>query len=73
MQLLYLLVTFLAFSSHFVADGRIKNKGWWKNAVFYQIYPRSFMDSDNDGIGDLRGIIKITTILIINIIKRKIK
>lgn len=35
--------------------GEIKNKGWWKNAVFYQIYPRSFMDSDDDGVGDLQG------------------
>lgn len=33
----------------------IKNKGWWKNTVFYQIYPWSFMDSNNDGIGDLKG------------------
>jgi alpha-glucosidase len=30
---------------------------WWKNAVFYQIYPRSFQDSNADGVGDLRGII----------------
>lgn len=33
-------------------------KAWWKEAVVYQIYPRSFMDSNGDGIGDLQGIIK---------------
>ena len=30
---------------------------WWKSAVIYQIYPRSFSDSNQDGIGDLQGII----------------
>src|SRR5713226_8933495 len=29
---------------------------WWQHAVFYEIYPRSFADSDNNGIGDLNGI-----------------
>jgi alpha-glucosidase len=34
----------------------LKEKNWWRNAVFYEIYPRSFADSNNDGIGDLKGI-----------------
>ena len=34
------------------------NTKWWKNAVVYQIYPKSFQDSNQDGIGDLKGIIK---------------
>ncbi|WP_085060027.1 glycoside hydrolase family 13 protein [Staphylococcus haemolyticus] len=34
------------------------NKNWWKEAVAYQVYPRSFNDTNNDGIGDLPGVIE---------------
>ncbi|MFP4363146.1 MAG: glycoside hydrolase family 13 protein [Spirochaetia bacterium] len=33
-------------------------KNWWKEGIVYQIYPRSFNDSNNDGIGDLQGIVE---------------
>ena len=32
-------------------------RGWWEKAVFYELYPKSFQDSNGDGIGDIRGII----------------
>ena len=38
-------------------SGQPAERGWWRKAVVYQIYPRSFADSDGDGIGDVRGII----------------
>ncbi|NMP29995.1 alpha-glucosidase [Thalassotalea sp. M1531] len=36
----------------------MQQQPWWRGAVIYQIYPRSFMDANNDGIGDLQGIIQ---------------
>ena len=50
-------------------DGTLSHDGpdevpWWREAVFYQIYPRSFADSDGDGVGDLRGIISQLDMLV---------
>ncbi|OYO24171.1 glucohydrolase [Enemella dayhoffiae] len=44
--------------SGFVVPAHRADPDWWRSAVVYQIYPRSFADSNGDGVGDLRGIIQ---------------
>ena len=39
-------------------DNTLKETDWLKDAVFYEIYPQTFYDTNNDGIGDIRGIIE---------------
>lgn len=39
------------------ATPKYNQRAWWKESVIYQIYPRSFYDSNNDGVGDIKGII----------------
>nr|XP_029715278.1 maltase 2-like isoform X3 [Aedes albopictus]XP_029715279.1 maltase 2-like isoform X3 [Aedes albopictus] len=54
---LYRIILLLAISSTVHCTGSSsESRDWWQDTVFYQIYPRSFMDSDGDGVGDLRGI-----------------
>ena len=52
--LLFLASSLFAQSSNTAVDA--EGHPWWKHAVFYEVYPRSYMDSNNDGIGDLNGI-----------------
>src|SRR3954470_8047298 len=57
MKRLYPLILFaLLLSSTLLAQVKDIDRDWWKHAVFYEVYPRSFADSNNDGLGDLNGI-----------------
>jgi len=60
-RLCVILSFLLVFSYHSLAPAQsnpvdAEGHQWWQHAVFYEIYPRSFADSNNDGIGDLNGI-----------------
>ncbi|MGD0757987.1 MAG: alpha-glucosidase [Candidatus Sulfotelmatobacter sp.] len=60
-RLPYLMAAFcilLATAAAQTAPNAVDAEGhpWWQHAVFYELYPRSFADSNNDGVGDLNGI-----------------
>lgn len=56
--ILLILATAFAVPAAVAQKNSVDAEGhqWWQHAVFYEIYPRSFADSNNDGVGDLKGI-----------------
>ena len=55
-QVLFLPLVFAFCASAQIKPVDAEGHPWWQHAVFYEIYPRSFADSNNDGVGDLNGI-----------------
>lgn len=57
-----LLMTMMAFSCgdkpQLAVEASQPDRKWWKEGIIYQIYPRSFKDTDGDGVGDLKGVIE---------------
>ena len=45
-------------SQETIMQNTMSDLPWWKGAVIYQVYPRSFRDTNGDGIGDLRGVLE---------------
>jgi oligo-1,6-glucosidase len=54
--LLFAMILSCKKSDSAAKNSVVIDRKWWKEAVIYQLYPRSFQDSDNDGVGDLKGI-----------------
>src|SRR5689334_9067243 len=54
LPLVAILAAFIAGAENRSTDP--EGHRWWQHAVFYEVYPRSFADTNNDGIGDLQGI-----------------